>query len=206
MEDAARLRAAVDELCRLDPAFAAIEAAAGSLAFRRREPGFATLVRILVGQQLSTAAATTIFARIEAASGGVAPAFFIENDDAALRTLGLSGQKSRYIRALARAVTDGTLDLAALATLPDESCLDQLTAISGIGAWTARIYLLAALARPDIWPDGDVGLQAAYQSLAGLPARPTAAELAAIAERWRPWRSVAARLLWHYYDRTRAPV
>jgi DNA-3-methyladenine glycosylase II len=206
MEDAASLRAAIAELCGIDPAFGGIEAAAGPLAFRRRPPGFATLVRILVGQQLSTAAATTIYARLEAASGGVAPEFFLTNDDAALRALGLSAQKSRYIRALAAAISTAALDLDGLAALPDESCLAELTAISGIGVWTARIYLLAALARPDVWPDGDVGLQAAYQSLAGLPQRPSAAELAAIAERWRPWRSVAARLLWHYHDRTRMPV
>jgi DNA-3-methyladenine glycosylase II len=162
--------------------------------------------RILVGQQLSTAAAATIYARIEAASGAVTPAFFLTSDDAALRALGLSSQKSRYIRALAAATAAGTLDLDGLAALPDERCLAALTAISGIGLWTARIYLLAALARPDVWPDGDLGLQAAYQRLAGLPERPSAAALAAIAERWRPWRSLAARLLWHYYDRTRMPV
>lgn len=206
MENAASLRAAVDELCSIDPCFGEIEAAVGPLAFSRRPPGFATLVRILVGQQLSTAAAATIYARLEAAGGGIAPEFFLRTDDAELRAFGLSAQKARYIRALATAISTGTFDLDGLAALPDESCMARLTAISGIGVWTARIYLLAALTRPDVWPDGDVGLQAAYQSLAGLPERPSAAELAAVAQHWRPWRSVAARLLWHYYDRTRAPV
>jgi DNA-3-methyladenine glycosylase II len=200
------LRTAIGELCRLDPCFGGVEATAGPLALHRRPAGFATLVRILVGQQLSTAAAATIYGRLEAASGGVAPGFFLASDDAALRALRLSAQKSRYIRALAAAIASGALDLDGLAALPDEACLAALTAISGIGIWTARIYLLAALARPDVWPAGDVGLQAAYQRLAGLPLRPSAAELAAIAERWRPWRSVAARLLWHYYDRTRMPA
>jgi DNA-3-methyladenine glycosylase II len=206
MQNEARLRRAIKELGRRDPAIGRVEAEAGKLQFHRRPSGFASLVRILVGQQLSTTAATAIFARLEVASGAVAPAFFLTARPEDLRTIGLSAQKMRTCRALAEAIASGALDLAGLAALPDEICIERLTALPGIGDWTARIYLLFALGRPDVWPAGDVGLHAAYHRLAGLAARPSVAELTAIAEAWRPWRSVAARLLWHYYDRMRTPV
>jgi DNA-3-methyladenine glycosylase II len=206
MQNEARLRRAIKELGRRDPAMARIEAEAGKLPFRYRPSGFASLVRILVGQQLSTTAAAAIFGRLEVASGSVAPGFFLTAGSEELRVIGLSAQKMRTCRALAEAIASGALDLDGLAGLPDEICMDRLTALPGIGDWTARIYLLFSLGRPDVWPAGDVGLHAAYHRFAGLAARPSAAELAAIAEAWRPWRSVAARLLWHYYDRMRTPV
>lgn len=199
------LRARLKSLYRLAPELADVERTVGRLAPRTRSPGFASLVRILVGQQLSTLAATAIFARLEA-EGPLAPEFFLRRSPDELRAYGLSGQKSAYCRDLAAAVERGVLDLDGIVALADEEAIERLTAIKGIGRWTAEIYLLFALDRPDVFPAQDLGLAAGYARLAGLDERPTGRALAAIAEAWRPHRSTAARLLWHYYDRVRAPV
>lgn len=208
---ARNLRRRVAALCRLDPEMAELERVAGRLIPRQRPPGFATLVRIVIGQQLSTRAASAIFARLEAAAleaaaGLLSPEFFLETPAPALRALGLSASKAAYCRILAESVRGGALDVESLSELDDEACVAALTAIKGIGRWTAEIYLLFALDRADVWPASDLGLGAAYARLRALPARPSPREMAAIAERWRPHRSTAARLLWHFYDRVRAPL
>jgi DNA-3-methyladenine glycosylase II len=200
-----RLRRRVRALIRRAPEFAAVERIAGRVPLRLRPPGFATLVRILVGQQLSTKAAGAIFARLEAL-GPITPDLFLVHPAEALRAIGFSFQKAAYCRALAEAVAGGALDLDAVARSPDEDAILALTAVKGIGRWTAETYLLASLDRPDIFPAADLGLLAGYTRLAGLEERPPIPAFATLAEAWRPYRSTAARLLWHYYDRVRGPI
>ena len=164
-----------------------------------REPGFSTLVHIILEQQVSLASARAAFDKLTAAVSPLEPTAFLTLDDPTLKTIGFSGRKGRYCRCLAAAVLDGSLDLDALAHLPDDLVREKLTTITGIGPWTADIYLLMALGRPDIWPAGDLALVAAAKGLKGLDSTPTPAEFHALGEPWRPWRSVAARMLWHHY-------
>ncbi|MDX1625650.1 MAG: DNA-3-methyladenine glycosylase 2 family protein [Wenzhouxiangellaceae bacterium] len=161
---------------------------------------FATLLRIIVGQQLSVKAAATIFGRVEATLGGrLEPRRLLALDDAELRAAGLSGQKVRYARGLAEAVLSGALDPPALAALDDEDVVEAVTALKGFGRWSAQMFLMFALGRPDVWPAGDLGVQVALQRLKRLEARPTPAESEALAAPWTPWRSAAALFLWHYH-------
>ena len=164
-----------------------------------RTPGFATLVWIILGQQVSLASAQAAFDRLLTAVTPLTPDRFLGLDDAALKTIGFSRQKTGYCRELARAVREATLNLARLDTMPDAEAQAALTQIKGIGPWSAQIYLLMAHLRPDIWPGGDLALARAVHRVKGLPAHPDPAELEGIASAWRPWRSVAARLLWHEY-------
>jgi DNA-3-methyladenine glycosylase II len=164
-----------------------------------RPPGFGTLVYIILEQQVSLASAKAAFDRLTAAAGSLTPVRFLELDDATLRTIGFSRQKSAYSRHLAEALVAGTLDLDALPMLDDDAVRAQLQALKGIGPWSAEIYLLMALRRADAWPAGDLALAVAAQEVKGLAQRPDPATLTALAEGWRPWRAVAARLLWHHY-------
>lgn len=183
-----------------DPVLAGAVARWGPPPLWPREPGFTTLVHLVLEQQLSLDAARAHLEALRLACGGaVTPADVRPLDDATLRSAGVSRQKSRYLRDLAARVLDGTLDLPALATLPDREVRDQLTAVLGIGAWTADCYLLFALRRPDVLPAGDLALQEAVRDLDGSAARPSPAALTARAEPWRPHRSAAARVLWHHY-------
>jgi len=180
------------------PRFADALARAGRPPLRRREDGFAALLRIMVSQQLSVAAAQTIWTRLEAA-GGAEPARLVSLDDAALRACGLSAQKIRYARALAAA----RLDYAALHALPEADAIAALTQVVGVGRWTAEIYLMFCVGRADVFAPGDLALQEGARMLFDLPARPAPAALATMAEAWSPWRAVAARLLWAYYGAAR---
>lgn len=182
-----------------DPALASIVERYGHPPLWSREPGFATLVLLILEQQVSLASARAAFDRLGARVGAVTPDAVLALDDDTLRAIGFSRQKTRYARALAAALLDGSLDLDTLPSLPDADVRRALVALPGIGPWTADVYLLACLARPDLWPVGDVALQAAAQRALDLERRPTAVELEAIGERWRPHRSVAAQLLWHLY-------
>jgi DNA-3-methyladenine glycosylase II len=164
-----------------------------------RPPGFATLVHIILEQQVSLASARAAFDRLQAATDPLTPARFLAFSDADLLAIGFSRQKARYGRALATAVQAGDLDLDRLADLPDGEVERALEAIPGIGRWTSTIYLLMVLRRPDVWPVADIALATAVADLRGLDRRPTPDVLATIGEAWRPWRSVAARLLWHDY-------
>lgn len=186
-------------LVAADADFARVVAAHGPPPSRRRDPGFGTLLRAIVFQQVSTAAGTAIWGRLEAGLGAMAPTALLAHDDEALRAFGLSRPKVKYARALATALADGTLDLDNLHRLDDEAAIAALVALPGIGRWTAEIYLLSALDRPDVMPAADIALMTAAQHLKGLSARPTPKQMYALSEPWRPWRSVAARLLWHYY-------
>jgi DNA-3-methyladenine glycosylase II len=196
---AASLARGVAHLTARDPDLARVVAAYGPPPLWAREPGFATLVQIILEQQVSLASAKAVYDRLVAFTGPLTPAHFLALDGATLRHLGFSRQKTAYVRHLAEAVLAGDIDLAALATMSAAEARAELIKLKGIGAWTAEIYLLMALRTPDAWPVGDLGLILAVQSVKRLPARPTADELMAIGEQWRPWRAVATRILWRYY-------
>jgi DNA-3-methyladenine glycosylase II len=164
-----------------------------------RRPGFATLVRIILEQQVSLASARATFNRLENRIGGLTAERVRTLGPTALRALGLTRQKARYLIELADAVSDGWLDLRGLGRLDDAQARTALMAVSGIGPWTADVYLLEALRRPDVWPTTDLALAKAVQILTRRPARPSRDDLEAIGAAWRPLRSVAARMLWHYY-------
>jgi len=165
---------------------------------RLRPGGFEALLRSIVSQQVSVASAAAIWGRLEAAVDPLTPENFLRKRATTLRKIGLSGQKARYGRALAEAVASGDLDFELLPKMGDEDAIAHLTQVPGIGQWTAEIYLMFSLGRPDIFPSGDLALQNTYQLVAGLEDRPTAKEMIVIAERWSPYRAVAARVLWTY--------
>ncbi|HYO63828.1 MAG TPA: DNA-3-methyladenine glycosylase 2 family protein [Pyrinomonadaceae bacterium] len=201
----AGLARAVGELARRDEDLARVVATYGTPPLWAREPGFPTLVHIILEQQVSLASARAAFARLLALTGGrLTPRGFLALDDAALRAAGFSRQKTAYGRGLADALVSGRLDLARVARLGDEEARAELTQVKGVGRWTADIYLLMALGRPDVWPSGDLALAVAAQSVKRLPGRPNAVELEMLGEAWRPWRAVAARVLWHQYLSARA--
>src|SRR4051812_42989212 len=203
----ASLARGVRALSEVDPDLAQITRAYGLPPLWEREEGFPTLVLTILEQQVSLASALAAFERLRAAAVLVTPENFLTFDDAQLRAFGFSRQKALYCRLLARAVLEGELDLQKLSALSDEGVRAELTRLKGIGSWTAEIYLLRALLRADAWPAGDLALQLAAQRVKRLPARPTAAELDALAEPWRPLRAVAARLLWlHYLEGRRGAV
>jgi DNA-3-methyladenine glycosylase II len=162
-----------------------------------RDPGFRTLVQILLEQQVTLSSGEAAFARLERAAGRVDPGALLVLGEDGARSAGLTLQKARYVVALARAVLDGSVHLEMLAKSPDEAVRATLLAVPGIGPWTVDVYLLMALRRPDAWPTADIALAASAQFVKRLPQRPTFAELDCLAESWRPWRAVAARLLWH---------
>ena len=197
------LRRFVAALSKLDPDLARVARAHGTPQMWEREEGFATLVITVLEQQVSLASAAAAFARLLGAAAPLTPEKFLAFDDAQLRAFGFSRQKALYCRLAARAVVEGELDFGALRSLDDDAARAALTKLKGVGHWTAEIYLLRALGRPDAWPSGDLALQLAAREVKRLSARPTPAELDALAEPWRPWRAVAARLLWQHYLETR---
>jgi DNA-3-methyladenine glycosylase II len=193
------LQHGVTVLAQHDPVLAAVAQRLGTPPLWDRPPGFGTLVWIILEQQVSLASARAAYTRLQAAADPLTPAAFLSLDDVTLAAIGFSRQKRAYARHLAESLVAGTLDLAALDEMGDEAVRARLQALPGIGPWTAEIYLLMALRRADAWPAGDLGLVVAAQELFGLESRPGAAQLTELAERWRPWRAVAARLLWHHY-------
>lgn len=192
-------RSGIAELVRLDPDFAGIESAAGPLPWRNRDPGFAGLVRTICGQMISNQAAAAIWGRLSALPGALDPAGMLALEDAALRGAGLSRPKVMHMRALATAVIDGRLDLVALRDAPDEAAVAAISAVPGIGPWTAQVHLLFGFERADVFPTGDVALAAGLAHLKRLPERPAQKALVEMARAWAPWRSLAARLLWHHW-------
>lgn len=173
----------------------------GDPPLRRLSDGFEGLARIIVAQQLSKASAAAIWTRTVRIAPRFGPKAVLAANDARLRAAGLSRGKIRTLRALAVAVADDGLDLESLQDAPSETIHQHLTAVSGIGPWTADVYIMFCLGRADAWVAGDLALQLAAQRAFALRRRPTPAELLEIAERWRPWRAVAARLLWAYHVR-----
>ena len=187
--------------------FRAIIERAGPPRFRRRRNGFPTLLHIILEQQVSIDAAAAMHRRLAGLCRPLAPEPFLALDDATLRSCGFSRQKMGYARGLAAAVADGSLDFVALGEAGDDAAHDALVALKGIGRWSAEIYLIFALGRPDIWPAADLGLQLGVAECLGFAERPGEAAVRAIGEAWRPWRSVAACLFWQSYlhARRRAP-
>jgi DNA-3-methyladenine glycosylase II len=201
------LRAAARSLADADPQLGASVERYGPPPLWSREPTYATLVHLILEQQVSLASAQAAFDRLRAALGGsIEPAALLRLSDAELRAIGFSRQKAGYARTLANATLDG-FDLAALDAMPDDEVRKALIAMPGIGPWTADIYLTMCLLRPDVWPHGDLALATSARDLLALDERPTFVELGAMAERWRPYRAVAARILWHdYLQRRGLPV
>ena len=190
---------AIQSLCDSDPDLAHILTILRPPTFWTRKPGFASLIRIILEQQVSLASARASFDRLMAAVTLLTPDRFLELDEARLKSCGFSRQKIAYGRNLATAIVDGHLDLPALNTTDDKTARSELVKVKGIGAWTANIYLMTVLRRPDIWPAEDLALAVATQQLKRLKTRPTPQELDNLGLNWKPWRAVAARLLWHYY-------
>ena len=195
----ARLLVAVRELAAADPALGAVVERFGPPPLWAREPGFPTLVHLILEQQVSLASAQAAFDRLRAAADPLTPRSLLRLDDAQLLAVGFSRQKARYARALASAVEDGSMDIDRLASLDDDAVDASLTALPGIGPWTSTIYRLMVLGRPDAWPVHDIALAQALAEVRGLDARPDATAMLRLAEAWRPWRAVAARILWHHY-------
>ncbi len=198
--DEASLRGATEALRAKDPELVdKLLFVGGAPPLRRREPGFAGLAAIIVSQQVSVASANAIFGRLEARIAPLEAARLAAATEEELRGCGLSTPKIRALRALSEAVAGGALDLAGLASDDAEDAHGKLVAVKGVGPWTADIFLLFCLGHPDAFPAGDLALQEAAKLALELKTRPDAARLERIAERWRPWRGVAARMLWAYY-------
>jgi DNA-3-methyladenine glycosylase II len=183
----------------VEPLFGEILERAGQPRFRRRRNGFGTLLHIILEQQVSIDAAAAMHRRLLGLCDPLTPEAYLTLDDATLRSCGFSRQKMGYARHLAAMVSNGRFDFSRLSQADDETALADLLSIKGIGRWSAEIYLLFALGRPDIWPAGDLGLQVAIRDHLGAGTRPDEAEVRRLGEAWRPWRSVAACILWQSY-------
>jgi len=191
-------------LAARDPTLAHMDERTPAFAWRTALGGFAGLVRVIVGQQVSIAAAAAIWARLEAGLGAVTPKAVVASDIQGLRALGLSAPKARYVRAIAEAHLCGATDLERLHALDDAAAADVLCGLTGVGRWTADIYLMFCEGRRDVFPAGDLALQEGLRMAEGWPLRPTERELLARAEVWRPHRGVAAHLIWAYYGAMRS--
>ena len=197
--DARRLAVAVADLAAADPDLAAIVARHGPPPLWERPPGFATLVAIVLEQQVSLRSGAAARERLERAAGAIEPSSLVALGEDGARGAGLTRQKARYVVELGAAALDRRFDPGAIAAADDDAARGQLMSLLGVGRWTADIYLLMALGRPDIWPDGDLALAASMRRAKRLTAIPDATAQRAIANAWRPWRAVAARILWQAY-------
>ena len=201
----ARFLEGVAVLAAADPQLGRVVARFGPPALWTRKPGYAALVQIVLEQQVSLASGRTTFARLRDACGGeVTPEAVTGLGAPVLKTAGVSRQKAGYCREIARRILAGDLDLKALGRADDDAVRERLMRIRGIGPWTANIYLMTALGRPDVWPEGDLALAAAAQQVKRLEERPDDRRLREMAADWAPWRTVAARILWHHYLSERA--
>jgi DNA-3-methyladenine glycosylase II len=194
--DLDRLRA---DLVERDPALAEAHAATPPLEWRHRPRGFSGLVRMIVEQQVSVASADAVWRRLNVGLGQITPDVLLAHDAETLQGMGLSRQKSGYVHGLARAQIDGTIDLEGLSALDDAEAINALVALKGIGLWTAEVYLMMCEGRLDVFPGGDIALQEAIRWADGTDARPDQKAAYARAEVWRPYRGVAAHLLWAWY-------
>jgi len=193
------LRRDIRSLAEVDPHMADTLARFGYPELRSREPGFTALLRAIVGQQVSIAAAAAIWGRLETAVDPLDPETLLARSDEALRAAGLSRQKIAYARGLSGDIASGRVVLERLPRMSDDDAIEMLTSIKGIGRWTAEVYLLFALGRADMFPADDLALMTAAGHMKGLDERPNRAGTLEIAEAWRPWRGAAAHMLWHYY-------
>jgi DNA-3-methyladenine glycosylase II len=197
--DLVTLRFATEQLARSDADLAGIVRELGPPPFWGRRPGFATLVRIILEQQVSLASARSMFERLTGTVGAVTPETVGRLGASGLRRLGFTGQKAAYCSGLADAIRRGALDLGVIARSGDDAGRRALLQVRGLGPWSVDVYYLIALRRPDVWPRGDLALADAVHRVKRLRARPDHLRLSRMAERWAPWRSVAARILWHHY-------
>jgi DNA-3-methyladenine glycosylase II len=195
----ADLEHGIAALIARDPRFAPIFAHTGIPPLRRREGGFAGLAQIIMGQQLSTASAAAIHGRLVAIAEPFDHHAILGARKDKLLRIGLSNAKVKALKEIAKAIEAKHIDLAALADMPADDAHNLLTALHGVGPWTADLYLLACLGHADAWPAGDLALQEAARLAFGLAKRPTTKDMGPLAEQWRPYRAVAARLLWSYY-------
>ncbi|MBX5002213.1 DNA-3-methyladenine glycosylase 2 family protein [Rhizobium lentis] len=193
------VRLGLDALLVLDPRLAPIAADAGPIPLRLREPGFAGLAHIIVSQMVSRASAEAIWRRMLPADGPLTAEGYVRLAPEVWREFGLSRAKADTLSRIAEAVASGRLDLSGLCLKPPDEALGELTALKGIGPWTAEVYLMFCGGHADVFPAGDVALQNAVGAALGLAARPQAKALAKLSQVWSPWRSVAARLFWAYY-------
>lgn len=191
----------LEALCRADPRLVAVREFAGQVPLRLTPPGFASLVSIVVSQQVSRASAEAIFGRLARLADPLVPGTLLAGGEDLYRAAGLSRPKMRTLDALSAAVVEGRLDVEALSAIDAAEAIARLTAISGIGPWTAECYLLFCAGHPDVFPARDVALQSAVAHGLGFGERPGDKALAALAESWSPWRGVASRLFWAYYAR-----
>lgn len=198
IEDDSSLALALQRLAERDADVARGLEEAGCPPLRYRPPGFATLLRIIVAQQVSLAAAASIWGRLEEACQPLEPTRLLAMGDDELRAVGLSRQKQGYVRSLALLMTQGELDLELLDELEDEEAVAHITRVKGLGRWSAEVYLLFSHGRSDVWPADDVGLMIGMERLKQLPERPTVQQMRMLAEDWRPYRAAGARLLWHF--------
>lgn len=186
-------------LAREDPDLAAVVERHGPPPLWARRPGIASLVQIILEQQVSLVSARALYLRVQRELGEITADTILACGAAGLRRLGVTRQKASYCLEVAERITAGDLNLGRVARAPVAAARDELVQVKGIGPWTAEVYLLMVLRRPDIWPTGDIALLTALQHLRRLPHRPTVEQAADHARRWAPWRAVAARVLWHGY-------
>lgn len=170
----------------------------------KREPGFPSLVQIILEQQVSLASARAAFRRLQQTVPELTTHEFLKLDDKILKKIGFSRQKARYVRMLSEALKEGAINLEGLKKLDDNQARKELLKLTGIGPWTADIYLMMALRRPDVFPSGDLALAMAVQEVKGLKSRPSPQKLENLSQKWKPWRAVAARICWHCYLSKRA--
>lgn len=197
--DRAGMAEAARQLAARDPDLARLLKDDGVPPLWGRKTGFETLLRIVLEQQVSLASGRAVYLRLRDTLGTLTSATLLARDVETIRGSGVTRQKTRYLRLIAEQIRDGELDLPGLSRLDDDAVRKRLTAITGIGPWTAEVYLLMALRRPDAWPAGDIALAEAARGLKGLPERPGPETLTRLAEAWRPWRATAARMLWQRY-------
>jgi DNA-3-methyladenine glycosylase II len=193
------IRETLDALGERDPDIARGIEIVGYPEPRNREPGFGALLNIIAAQQVSVSAAAAIRGRLAAAIDPLTPENFLKASDETLRAVGFSRRKVEYGRGIAEEMRSGRLDAGRLTAASDDEVMAALTALRGLGRWSAEIYMLFALRRPDVWPADDLAIQEALRRLKGLEERPARAASEPIVEAWRPWRGVAALFLWHYY-------
>ena len=189
----------ISELLLQDPDLAEAVSRWGNPPFWTHPPGFPGIVLAILSQQVSLESAQATFTKLENKIGSINPEEFLSLDDNELRAIGFSRQKASYVRGLAHDIAVGEFDLDDLESMDNDPARNRLVEVRGIGAWTADTYLLFALRRSDAWPSGDLALEKAIQELRGLATIPSSEEADRIAEQWRPWRAVAARILWHHY-------
>jgi DNA-3-methyladenine glycosylase II len=197
--DDRQIKQACVKLSREHPELAIVYNTCGPPPLWDRQPGFATLLQIILEQQVSLASAKACFDKLAAHLGEVSPSGLLALSDADLKTIGFSRQKTAYARHLSEAIIEKRIDLDGLHQLSDIEVKAEMIKLKGVGEWTSDIYLLMALLRPDVMPKGDIALHSAYQKLTNADKRPASDEFVVMAEKWKPFRSVAARLLWHFY-------